>query len=129
MLESALRNVRAETEVGEILTTKLLEIVTHRLGEHESNIIVAKTTFLDLRFKKFDFGLEDNATKTQKIVTEELGYSVSNKNSTPVSTEESASETNPTESNTVDISADFDKKVASIKTTSTTTTMVIIMVR
>ncbi|KAJ8968079.1 hypothetical protein NQ314_002479 [Rhamnusium bicolor] len=109
---SALRNVRAETEVGEILKTKLLEIMTCKLGGHESNKIVAKATFLDPRFKKVDFGLEDNAANALKWVTEELGHSVSNKTSIPVSTEE---ETNSTKSDTVDISTDFDKKVASIK--------------
>ncbi|CAH1114743.1 unnamed protein product [Psylliodes chrysocephalus] len=65
-------------EFKSALKSNMLEIMTRRLGNYENNKIVAKATFLDPRFKKLAFGLDDNAANAQKWVTEELGQLLSN---------------------------------------------------
>lgn len=66
-------------EFKSALKSNMLEIMTRRLGNYENNKIVAKATFLDPRFKKLAFGLDDNAANAQKWVTEELGQLLCNK--------------------------------------------------
>ena len=60
-LQFSLKNLQPSTEVGTWLQKKLLEIVSRRLGSLETNKIVARSTFLDPRFKKTAFGQEGNA--------------------------------------------------------------------
>lgn len=71
-LQFMVKNIKPETDAGILLQNSLLDIVTRRLEILEKNKIVAKSTFLDPRFKKTAFGLVDNAENTQKWIIEEL---------------------------------------------------------
>jgi len=61
-----------KTAIGQILKTTLLNAVSRRLGSLEGNKIVAKSTFIDPRFKKTAFGLTENASNVQKWICDEL---------------------------------------------------------
>lgn len=66
---------------NEYLIGVFIGIVNRRLGCLEQNKIVAKATFLDPRFKKIEFGSEENANNTQKWISDELTYLITKKNS------------------------------------------------
>lgn len=76
-LKNILRNMKIETDVRDVFRNMLMDIVTRRLGILEKNKIVAKATFLDLRFIKTAFGLDENASNSQKWVSEELTMMIS----------------------------------------------------
>lgn len=67
----SLNNLIPKTEVGETLKTNLNNIIIRRLGQVETNEIVAKATFLDPGFKKVGFSLQENANDAEKWVAEE----------------------------------------------------------
>lgn len=137
-MQSSLRSIVAETEIGEKLKNTLIEITTRRLEGHESNKIVAKATFLDPRFKKCAFGTEGNTANAQKWVTKELTQLVADKNSsscTSVATTEQTSPVNASVStgnsnlSTLNIWSHFDQKVCDMQSHSTPNSTVILMVR
>lgn len=71
-LQFSLRNMTPSTIIGEALKCDLIEIINRRLGILEKNRIVACATFLDPRFKKIGFGVEENANNAQKWVSDEV---------------------------------------------------------
>ncbi|XP_049302956.1 E3 SUMO-protein ligase ZBED1-like [Bactrocera dorsalis] len=71
-LQYAIRSQQMKTMEGECLKSSLLEIISRRLGQLESDKMCAKSTFLDPRFKKIAFGNESNASNAQKWLGEEV---------------------------------------------------------
>ncbi|KAK9739869.1 hypothetical protein QE152_g8698 [Popillia japonica] len=80
-LQHSLKATNPITQTGQYLKTALQEIISRRLGSFETNKIVANATFLDPRFKKVGFGLEENANNSQKWATDELTQLISKKKS------------------------------------------------
>lgn len=70
-LEHAIKNTATETAVGFALKNKLLEVISRRFSGWETNKTAAKATFLDPRFMKSSYGLDENA---ERLVIEELEY-------------------------------------------------------
>lgn len=112
-----------------MLKTSLSEIVIRRLGCLEQNKIVAKATFLDPRFKKIGFGLEENANNTQKWISDELTYLINKKNSSSTLTTSELEPTTSTSQNAENIWAHFDNKIAQVKSYTTPTTTAILAIR
>ncbi|XP_030764079.1 zinc finger BED domain-containing protein 1-like [Sitophilus oryzae] len=128
--EYTIKQTTPSTEIGKSLQLKILEVVTRRLGGYESNKTVAKSTFLDPRFKKIGFGSEDNANNAQKWITEELSQNILSNQTMAHSTLESAnSESLNLHASTEGIWAHFDSKVTNIKSHSTPGSLLILMVR
>ncbi|KAL4112812.1 hypothetical protein QTP88_016538 [Uroleucon formosanum] len=121
-LQHILRNLKTETDVGDVFRNMLMDIVSRRLGILEKNKIVAKATFLDPRFKKTAFGLLENASNAQKWVSEELTMMISTntKMENEINTTESttALTLNSTNNTTESLWEHFDNKAAQVKTTS-----------
>ncbi|KAL4126619.1 hypothetical protein QTP88_010831 [Uroleucon formosanum] len=65
-LQHIFKNVPIENTIGEAFKNILIDVVSRRLGNLETNKIVAKAIFLDPRFKKTAFGLLENANNAQK---------------------------------------------------------------
>jgi hypothetical protein len=119
-LQNILRNLKTETDIGDVFRNMLMDIVSRRLGILEKNKIVAKATFLDPRFKKTAFGLLENASNAQKWVSEELIMMISTNTEmeneiNTVST--TALTLNSTNNTTESPWEHFDNKVAQIKST------------
>lgn len=74
-----MRNLSTQIEIGDELRNKLLETITRGLLNFEKKKIVAKACFLDPRFKKYAFGLEENANLAQKPILNELTGLISKK--------------------------------------------------
>ena len=70
------RNLNTNTDIGQELKVRVLDTVTRRLFSFESNKIVAEACFLDPRFKKYGFGVDENADMAQKLVIEELTQAI-----------------------------------------------------
>ncbi|CAG9830004.1 unnamed protein product [Diabrotica balteata] len=136
-LQWHIKDLKPMTDVGLWLQNQLIEIVSRRLGSLEENKIVAKSTFLDPRFKKTGFGLEANANNAQSWIIDELTSMIS-------ATFENADEasdrqeqvTKPSESdNVVPTSSKiclwshFDQKLAKVKTKTTPSTSAALCVR
>ncbi|XP_072400487.1 E3 SUMO-protein ligase ZBED1-like [Diabrotica undecimpunctata] len=60
-IQHALRSINTYTDVGLLLKTQLIEVISERFTGWEVNKIVAKSTFLDPRFMNTSFGLAENA--------------------------------------------------------------------
>ena len=73
-----IRFIDAKTDVGRRLKLNLLDAVSRRLSPLENNKLVAKATFLDPRFKKYAFGVEDHAKNAQQWVTDEVAQLIAN---------------------------------------------------
>jgi len=71
-LQHIIKSVQIKTSIGEAFKNTLIDVVNRRLGHLEKNMIVAKATFLDPRFKKNAFGLLENANNVQKLISDEL---------------------------------------------------------
>lgn len=83
-LQHEIKSQRPTSQTGMDLQFQLLEVISRRLGQWESNKMVAKATFLDPRFRKTAFGVEDNASTAQRWVTEDLELLAKrNKNNKP----------------------------------------------
>lgn len=129
-LQLSVRNLRPETNIGLWLQSKLLETISSRLGILESNKIVAKSTFLDPRFKKTAFGLEENAKNAQIWILDEITAK-----SSTLSTENNLEENNPTPLEKSELNDQsslwsyFKEKVKSVKINSTNTTTATLSVR
>lgn len=130
-----LKNVKTETDIGAMLKNNLMETVSRRLSSFETSKIVAKACFLDPRFKKIDFGSEDNANNVQKWVTEELAQLIASKTvSEPIQTINaepqacSSTSDDPKEEKKDDLWSYFDNKLSKI-TFSNPSTMVILIIR
>lgn len=108
-------------------------MVSRRLGNLETNKIVAKATFLDPRFKKAGFGHDDNTKNAQQWVTDELSHLISQDRAQRAVTETNRNNnparvsTNRTTGST--LGAHFDEKVAQSHEIQSTTTSAIIMVK
>lgn len=134
-LQYALNNKAPQTNAGSILKDDLQTIINRRLGCLESNKIVAMATFLDPRFKKTGFGLEDNAKRAEHWVIEELTKllneeegefnpkNVTNNDIQLASTSTSGHEENES------IWTHFDSKVAQVKSHVTPTTASLLVVK
>lgn len=126
-LQFSLRNVFPTTPIGTSLQMLLIDMVARRLGNLETNKIVAKATFLDPRFKKAGFGHEDNAKNAQQWVTDELSQLINQNQAQRVVTNYPAPVTNQLTGPT--LWAHFDEKVAQNYENPSTTTSAIIMVK
>lgn len=71
-VQASLRNFELSTDTAKLLKDKLMDTIDRRLGCYETNKTAAKATFLDPRFKKAGFGIEQNADNAQKWIVEEL---------------------------------------------------------
>lgn len=60
------------TEVAVQLQSQLIDTISRRLGTSERNKIAAMSTFLDPRFKKTSFGVEENANNVEKWSCDEI---------------------------------------------------------
>jgi len=107
-------------------------VILRRLDILEKNKIVAKATFLDPRFKKTAFGLLENASNAQKLVSEELPMIISTntemENEIHTTESTAALTLNSTNNITKPLWKHFDNKVAQVKTTSSpniTSTLII----
>ncbi|KAL4132462.1 hypothetical protein QTP88_009606 [Uroleucon formosanum] len=78
-LQHTLKSIIANTTAGNALQKIVIDVIGRRLGILECDKIVAKSTFLDPRFKKAGFGLIENANNTEKLLIEELSYILNNK--------------------------------------------------
>ncbi|KAE9528899.1 hypothetical protein AGLY_012474 [Aphis glycines] len=78
-LQHTLKSIITNTTAGNALQKIVIEVIVRRLGILERDKIVAKSTFLDPRFKKAGFGLIENANNTEKLLMEELSYILDNK--------------------------------------------------
>jgi len=119
-LQHILRNLKTETDIGDIFKNTLTDVVRRRLDILEKNKIVAKATFLDPRFKKTAFGLLENASNAQKWVSEELTAMISTntKKDNEINTTESTTALMSSINNiTNSLWEHFDNKVAQVKTT------------
>lgn len=79
-LQYTVKNIKPDIHAGILLQNTLLDVVARRLGSLEKNSIVAKSTFLDAKLKKTEFGLADNAENTHKWIIEELTSNIYNNN-------------------------------------------------
>lgn len=79
-LQHKLNSTITYTTAGNALQIVVIDIIVRRLGILECDKIVAKSTFLDPRFKKAGFGLIENANNSEKLLIEELSYVLNNKN-------------------------------------------------
>lgn len=71
-VQFALNQIVPMTVEGTKLKEKLIAVVSKRFADWETNKIAAKATFLDPRFKKTAFGLDENADKAEDLVLKEL---------------------------------------------------------
>lgn len=76
-LQLALKNMNPVIDIELWLKCNLIEIVSRRLGILESNKIVAKSAFLDARYKRAAFGQEENARNCQTWIMDELANTIS----------------------------------------------------
>lgn len=112
-LQHTLKSIVTKTITGTELNKIVIDVISRRLGILECNKIVAKSTFLDPRFKKAGFGLIENANNTEKQLIEELSYILNNKQQ-----EDTSSVPIDVESNV--LWKQFDTKVSQIRTTPST---------
>ena len=131
-LQYSLRKISTDTEVGSALKLNMLKAINRRFGEFETSKIVARTTFLDPRFKKLGFGNVENANTAEKCVLEELkqmfaSHQINRKSDIQIQTE--AQSTQSTENISPHIWDLFDRKLLEAKTYSTPTTMGAITIR
>lgn len=133
----AVRNLNTNTHIGQELKMKVLDTVTRRLSNFESNKIVAKACFLDPRFKKYGFGVDENADIAQKLVIEELTQIIMSKERENKEKERTAGDPMQQveqhqylqQQRTETIWSHFDKKVSNIKSFTTPSTTATLMVR
>lgn len=132
-LQKTLRNIDVSTDIARELKYVLIETVTRRLSPLETNRIIANATFLDPRFKKIGFGLEDNAKNAQSWVTEEATRLIQlrqSEYSNRPTKENIEMELETVESNSTDkLWSFFDEKVSTCKHFSTSSTTAHIMVK
>ncbi|KAL4142806.1 hypothetical protein QTP88_005205 [Uroleucon formosanum] len=130
-LTTYFKNVPIENTIGEAFKNILIDVVSRRLGNLETNKIVAKATFLDPRFKKTAFGLLENANNAQKWISDELTTMIIHANNDNDNTEVNIiqSTTTASTSNTSNSIGDhFDNKVSQVQSSSspsTTSTLII----
>lgn len=67
-LQHTLKSIITNTTAGNALQKIVIDVIDRRLGILECDKIVAKSTFLDPRFKKAGFGLIENANNTEKLL-------------------------------------------------------------
>ncbi|KAL4123358.1 hypothetical protein QTP88_015554 [Uroleucon formosanum] len=124
-LQHILKNVPIENTIGEAFKNILIDVVSRRLRNLETNKIVAKATFLDPRFKKTAIGLLENANNAQKWISDELTTMVIHANNDNDNTEVNIiqSTTTASTSNTSNSIWDhFDNKVSQVQSSSSPST-------
>jgi len=112
-LQHTLKSIITNTTAGNALQKIVIDVIGRRLGILECDKIVAKSTFLDPRFKKAGFGLIENANNTEKLLIEELSYILNNKQQ-----EDTCSVPINVESNV--LWKQFDTKVSQVRSTLST---------
>ena len=131
------RNLNTNTDIGQELKVRVLDTVTRRLFSLESNKIVAEACFLDPRFKKYGFGVDENADMAQKLVIEELTQAIMIKERENKEKESTVGEPmqqreqyqHLEQQRTGSIWSHFDKKISNIKSFTTPSTTATLMVR
>jgi hypothetical protein len=73
------KSIITNTTAGNSLQKIVIYVIGRWLGILECDKIVAKSTFLDPRFKKAGFGLIENANSIEKLLIKELSYILNNK--------------------------------------------------
>ncbi|KAL4119491.1 hypothetical protein QTP88_012298 [Uroleucon formosanum] len=109
-LQHMLKSIITNTTAGNALQKIVIDVIGRRLGILECDKIVAKSTFLDPRFKKAGFGLIENANNTEKLLIEEIFYILNNKHQ-----EDTCSVPIDVESNV--LWKQFDTKVSQVRST------------
>ncbi|KAF7286699.1 hypothetical protein GWI33_004325 [Rhynchophorus ferrugineus] len=71
-LQFSAGKINCATKIGKSLKNDLLLMISNRLGRYEQDKVSAKATFLDPRYKKQAFGLQENANFAENWVLEEL---------------------------------------------------------
>lgn len=135
-LQHTLKNMSPKSDSGAVLKRNLLDVISKRFGLFETNKIAAKATFLDPRFKKMAFGVEENATNAQKWISDEMvklmANSGSNIEETNINNEkETQTIQSDCEKDTQVISlwSHFDNRVAQAKDSLSAGTSVSLMIR
>lgn len=119
-LQFELKNTNPVSETGSWLKDNILENVSKRLGNMEINKIVSKSTFLDPRYKKAAFGLEENARNCQNCLIDEL-EAMSTHSQIDANSGEEPKLQNDDEGN-VSLWDHFDNKLKDLQTIETPTT-------
>ena len=102
-----------------------MEIVSIRLGSLETNKIVAKSTFIDPRFKKTAFGQEANTKNAQHWVMNEFAAMCASSATVPEVDEKSPEETNYAAT----LWSHFDQKLKDVGVQTTLATTAVLSVR
>lgn len=127
-LQFAVTNTISVSEIGSWLKNELLETVSKRLGNPETNKIISKSTFLDPRYKEAAFGLEENARNCQNWIIDELEaittYSINDSNTR----KQESDEPNADEGN-LSLWDHFDNKLKNLQRTEIPTTKSAICLR
>lgn len=71
-LQSTLKKMSVKNESTKTFRNSLLNTISKKAEEFESDEIIAKATFLDPRFKKIAFGLSVNANNAEQLVIKEI---------------------------------------------------------
>lgn len=122
--------MKAQTQVGEIIKTKLMEVVQRRLATYETNKIAAKATFLDPRFKRLGFGNSENANIAEKWITDKVNaINLKKQNQLQEETDLNLEERVSNIDSSDDLWSHFDQKAAEIKNHTSSSTMTAIMVK
>ncbi|CAH2013549.1 unnamed protein product [Acanthoscelides obtectus] len=122
-LQFHLRNIQPATDIGLWLQSKLLDVISRRFSILESNKIIAKSTFLDPRFKKTAFGLEENARNVQAWITDEVASMIATKteNATQLNLTQAGNDRAPLQKQgNLSLWAHFDSKLAEVAIKSKT---------
>ncbi|XP_023217521.1 zinc finger BED domain-containing protein 4-like isoform X2 [Centruroides sculpturatus] len=111
-LHHLLKNIKPETPVGEKLKNELIITISRRFGFLETNKIVAKSTFLDPRYKKIGFGVPKNSDEAQTWINEEMSDLLRESDIQIVKNQEQSTSTRSFSTNTNAVWEYFDDKVA-----------------
>ncbi|XP_023217520.1 zinc finger BED domain-containing protein 1-like isoform X1 [Centruroides sculpturatus] len=128
-LHHLLKNIKPETPVGEKLKNELIITISRRFGFLETNKIVAKSTFLDPRYKKIGFGVPKNSDEAQTWINEEMSDLLRESDIQIVKNQEQSTSTRSFSTNTNAVWEYFDDKVAQVKSNCNRTSIGILMIR
>ncbi|KAJ8892313.1 hypothetical protein PR048_004893, partial [Dryococelus australis] len=122
-LQYAAKSTNPKTTTGINLQKNLIDVVSRRFGNMEASKISVKCTFLNFRFKKVAFGLDENANAAQQWKTKQIAALIASKQMFTVSAQEITQEPDRvSKEQEVSLWEHFDNKVSYIKTTTTPAT-------
>lgn len=140
-LQHQLRNLQPTSDTGLWLQQYLTEVISRRLAILEKDKIVAKSTFLDPRYKKVAFGLEENSKNAEKWISEEISAMIArtrNSEKSGVAEDEDEPDEPPTSSKSTATPSSstqhslwehFEQKLAQCKTKTHPTTTAMLYLR